>query len=94
MEESGTAGCGDHALPLALRLSCPPQPWRRRIDRAVLSAIAVSATGEAATAKADALGGFAFDSDTENQIKSHRVAASRSDLSINLCSSACLWLPP
>jgi hypothetical protein len=44
-----------------------------------LSAIAVSATGEAATAKADALGGFAFDSDTENQTKSHRVAASRSD---------------
>jgi hypothetical protein len=51
-----------------LRLSCPPQPWQQ-IGRAV-----------AATAKADALGGFAFGSDPENQTKSHRVAASRSDL--------------
>ena len=85
--ESWTAGCGDHSLPIALRFSCPPQRCQRRIGRAVLSAIAVSAAGEAAMAKADALGGFAFDSDTENQTKSHRVAASRSDFSINLCSS-------
>ena len=66
--ESGAAQCGDRAPSLALRLSCPPQPWRRRIYRAV-----------AAAAKADAPGDFAFNSGTKKSPPSHRVAASRSD---------------
>ncbi len=37
--ESRTARCGDRALPLALRLSCPPQPWRRRMPLATLRLI-------------------------------------------------------
>ena len=37
--ESGTARCGERTLPFALRLSCPPQPWRRRMPLAALRLI-------------------------------------------------------
>jgi len=37
--ESGTARCGDPALPFAVRFSCPPQPWRRRMPLATVRLI-------------------------------------------------------
>jgi hypothetical protein len=37
--ESRMARCGDRALPLALRLSCPPQPRRQRMPLATLRLI-------------------------------------------------------